>query len=255
MNMKNYHLKLQVKDDWKYTLIARLVDREDFIEDILAIRKHLKLKCISRKLFDKEFKSSLEWTDNLHKILFYVNNVIEKYTKSINYQGVIFQAVCTGVIKDEDIKLSKPYIWLGNDSYLKKSIIWNLPQETSLFICIDPETDRNKIIKEVNAYIRKQKKVNSNFMFIFPDVIDNIREARMWYWQVQEGKDYKQLAEKYREEKGIKSDEGESNLEDRIKQAVYRYKQSLSKYTKKKNNIIVTADYQNNEGSSLTRLV
>jgi hypothetical protein len=244
--MKNYHFELEVKDNQKFMLIARLVDRDDFIADILAIRALLKLEITNRNIFDKKQGKSLLFEEKieLSKILCYVNKVIEKYNRSINYQRVILQAICTGVIKDEDLKQSSPLMVLGND-ILRRAIANNLPQETCLYICIEPETNRNSLTKEVNTYLRKQKKENSNLNFILHDTTPNIKNIREWYWLWKKGMSNIDIAEKNHLTK-----EGDP---ERIKKAIFDYKENLKKYTNIKT-LDVVATYQNDKSPPLTKI-
>lgn len=50
MKMNIKRIEINIKDDWRYGLVASLIDRADFLQDIEAIRKKHKIK----KLFSRE---------------------------------------------------------------------------------------------------------------------------------------------------------------------------------------------------------
>ncbi len=191
-------IDIQIKDNWKYALVARLVDRPDFRSDIQQIRNDKKIKLISRDDFMKKYgdinTGVMIYTDKKGKLkkkkdinLFWATQAYSditislqnKYKKSDAYQPVIKYSLLFGNVLDEDFYLTDPYVF-SSDPQGKQTLIPLLSPKVA--IIIEPETDLKSIITAYKDYVDYCEKIGRPFS-ILNRYVRRIKDMRQWYWR------------------------------------------------------------------------
>lgn len=190
-------------DNWRYGLIASLVDRDDFLHDIeqkrmmylhaikpfdrAGVEKRLELE--NKKLFsNKQYTppgiitiGGRRFAQN--KYDFVARQLLKKYSKSYNFKNVISFALSCGEVLEKDLKESVPFVRVASLEQEEAQIELKKNQAAIIF---DPEADPEDIKQEVNHFFGKASKSDlSQFIassWIRKDTKNLIKRDRKWYW-------------------------------------------------------------------------
>lgn len=219
MKIKIRPIDIKIKDNWRYGEIAFLVDRDDFLEDIIEARKRLGLSTFipHKEILEVEWTSlSLSQADKLSPI---VEKLRKKYKKTHHFYLVIEAAILCGVVADGDfMRTYCTIIFPGDDDFFFTS-------EPHLAIIFTPETKLKEIIASFKKEAAGGKKSYKEFVLktkrTTQDTISNIKRDRKWYWMKKNGLSYSQI-HKQATEKGK-----EAITRDGIIKAIKQYKERL----------------------------
>jgi len=209
--MKYKPVTIEINDKRKYGLVAFLIDRDDFIEDINYFRHQLSIKSlISRKLLFNRLSHNIRIVKKgieIRKMVphdAYVEILLKKYHRSSNYKDVIIQSLYTGEVHEEDlvndIKADGVAVYCNSTSpvyvVLPHSTDFSISQkiilkETEMAIVITPEATLKDVVKAYQQ-LKKVKKIHAN-IWLTPDTISNIIRDREWYWMHKNGMSYAEI--------------------------------------------------------------
>lgn len=234
MKMNIKRIEINIKDDWRYGLVASLIDRADFLQDIEAIRKKHKIKKLfSREEIENETLKQFDETTNyfrkhgsIHPLLKvvheYDNDIIKlqrKYKKSNNFQEVIrFSLICGEVIERDFENVYTIVVGVPKD---KDQVFFPL-NSPDVAIIITPETDPKEIISAYKNHLKWSRSNNSSAAaswFLY-DVRRNIRRDREWFWLNKE-KSYQRIAELENEKDNLITTKG-------VQKAIKRYERLIT---------------------------
>lgn len=220
-------IKIDIKDPFKYGVVAFFVDQSDFLEVVLQARedlginrllsrdetKSLQLGITSRKdtlIKNKKILTSVSDSKKIIKRSFDVVTNLYQYYQGIWYfQDVILFSILSGVVREEDIN-TKPFFVSKSDFYQKKGS--ENVGEGSGAIMIFPYTSDKEVLSVLHNF---RKRLN------IPDTISNIRRDREWYWQHMGGSSYQTIWKKH------KGQDKPFNRDGVIK-AIKQYKERLN---------------------------
>ena len=192
-------IDIQIKDVYKYGLLALLFDRPDFIKDVFLIRKRLGLqKPISYEAVDgylkelenkaRKSKNTLDdlviiQEDGLSEITVFtdaefvrdIDFLKKKYKKNKCYEMAIAYAILSGVVKETEFTTT---VWV---QYLDEQVLKYLKMDEhfQVSLVILPETRIEDIRKMLNKGVRHFLK---SIEFPKPDLFPNIKYSRKLYW-------------------------------------------------------------------------
>jgi len=188
MNMNINPVEINIKDNRKFGEVAFLVDREDFIKDLIRARKELGIKGLNT------YGSDIGWSRSKESI---VNGLLKNYHKDLSFRSVLIDAVFYGKVEESKISdnayctIIYPHEVMSD---LKRGIAY-----PELAIIFSPntkleeikevyKTQASKLIGEYNKNVLKSKRKT-------PDTISNIKRDRKWYWQHVNGSSYQKIWE------------------------------------------------------------
>lgn len=233
-------INIKIKDNWRYGVVAFLVDRGDFLDDLKQTREGIGLKKLITysKFVNEDKKRALETgerklDEEAKRWLSYslnVDRLRRKYHKPDNFGNVIRYALLTGTVMDRELPSSSfLYTYKPNDrpdydeSKMEDDLLDALLRrpDPPAFIVLTPQTKKKEIkkaFKEYEDYLKEYKIKN-------PDTRDYVKRDRKWYWLHKKGMSYTDIHEKAMKEHIFIGLEG-------IKMAIRRYKRCLfSKFT------------------------
>jgi len=188
-------IDIQVKDNRKYALIAFLVDREDFLNDIADVRKQIKLSKLpyvfpkyvyeeANKFVDYYEKGQITFNDisnllqdvctkkgllNLYALdktlgaaLIFAKSLTKKYDKNKLYTPFIFTAILTGQVKEEDF-FSTQMLTL-NRKTLDERLRTLDKDEEIVIISVNRESTKGEVLRTldfIQKYYFKTKRIKS----------------------------------------------------------------------------------------------
>ena len=231
-------IKIKIKDNWKFSLVAYLVDREDFLSDIGKTRKKLGLvKIIPRKKIEEELKK-VNQRETLkkykketrvgkefmgkHQIKIIAStkydqptiDLLRKYRKSDNFHYVVKFAMISGEVQENDLQDTSPYIFVANPNTPKTEVPIHAPHVAMI---IDPETNPAEIVKSLSRFKRNNNKIPTNDTWFLPSESENAKRDRKWYWLQKSGKSAEVISV------------NEKNITVKgVEQAIKRYKEKLN---------------------------
>src|SRR3990167_7170798 len=94
MNMNINPVEINIKDNRKFGEVAFLVDREDFIKDLIRARKELGIKGLNT------YGSDIGWSRSKESI---VNGLLKNYHKDLSFRSVLIDAVFYGKVEESKI--------------------------------------------------------------------------------------------------------------------------------------------------------
>jgi len=220
--MKIKPIEIKIKDNWRFCLIAWLVDRKDFLQDIQTARKQLGIDTlVDHKNANKWFKNEYQKyndpkqvADPLSGGYRYVfpttksekiaKKLLKKYHKSPLYFEAVRSAIVTGKITDQEFSrtafcqiLPSDYQMIDTEHNINYTVDHDQPVMT---IVISPETtlkEVTRIFKEEVPYLRNEYLASYlKARQLTPDVIGNIKRDREWYWLHEQGMSYKNIFDK-----------------------------------------------------------
>lgn len=242
IKMKINPIEIDTKDAWKFGLIALLVDREDFLQDVELSRKALGIKTIlSRKdvkkkmndtddaLTAEEYKKLTDGQkkthDNLHMKLIastpYDDTVIslmKKYHRSNSFQEIIRFSILCGEVQDDDLIVPQPIPFSANP---KKNITYIPIHYPQIAIIVNPETNPEEVRKyfvESRKFTMSPQNPYQNMSY-FIDTKTRIKEHRDWYWQYKKIGIAKLCVQLAKKQISVKT----------VEKAVYTYQKLLNK--------------------------
>lgn len=201
-------INIDIKDNWRFGLVAFLVDRVDFLKDVEQARQELKIsKLLDRSKIEREQalrneKATIKKYGHspVNGIILYISTKYDdmalklqnKYKKSDNFRSVIKFAVISGMVLDRDYEDEDPLIFVPN----KNEGISDIPvRYPKIAILVNPETNpdkvKTKLIDLVKYYKAKNKKLGKEWLV--PDTVTNIKRDRVWYWQKRNGMSYEEI--------------------------------------------------------------
>lgn len=244
--MKIKPVEIHIKDDWKYALVALLVDRKDFLEDLKKARKEVGIKrLMPRPTIEREFKeANKKETEKKYKkstpegkkvmkqfgmqIIARTKfdditiDLLGKYRKSNSFHYVIKYAIISNVVEEKDLQIQDPIIWAAspNASWEDNKAPINPPQ---IAIIVEPEHNPEDVSKSLKRFIAstKKKRIPLDNSWYIPYGSGNIKRDRKWYWLHEEGKSYEHIRK-------MQEKEGEPITRDGVIKAVQRYEEKLA---------------------------
>ena len=213
MRIKIEPVDIRIEDNWGFGLVAFLVDKDDFLQDLQSVRQKLSLKkLLNREKVEKQFEeknqkattklfntSSQEQRELLNRMRIVASTkydtatieLLEKYRKSNNFHHVIKFAIISGVVTDEDFEGTEPVIWVITPGQGKTEIPIHYPQ---IAIVVDPETHPDKVKEGFTNFIKNAKSFKRWDQWVLQDTINNIKRDRKWYWRWRNGESYRRIA-------------------------------------------------------------
>ncbi len=197
---------IDIENRWKYCMVAFLVDRNDFLQDIHLARKGLKIQ----KLIPYK-KLNIYWPKiNINNVFstfqtfetedqidlfntlsnFEESGIVEylrnKYNKSKSFSHVIRFSILCGLVKEEHFALNA-YCASTTEvtTYINMSLEY--PEAVIVFY---PESKWEEIHQAWKEYRKDQK---------IPDVVSGIKDHREWYWLKKNGWSYQKIRKHYLE--------------------------------------------------------
>lgn len=194
-------------DNWRYGLIASLVDRDDFLQDIeqkrtrylhttkpfdrAEVEKYLEVE--NSKIYgDKTYRQGTI-TINGHRFAqnkyeFVARQLLKKYSRSYNFKQVISFALSCGEVLEKDLKKPSPFLRVASLEQQEVQITLNQHQAAIIF---DPETNPKDIKEEINNFFdRASKSELSQFItssWSRTDTKNHIKRDRKWYLMTKIG--------------------------------------------------------------------
>lgn len=260
-------IDIQIEDDWKFGEVAYLVDRDDFIENLIKARKKLGIKNLIphtpediNKWREEELnqtinknlsktKSKKEFSFPVTRIQIIKHNLLDKYHLPLFYADILEAAILCGLITDEDFSVTAYIQIIDPQDYIeryKKKKFLGYPK---IAIILSPETKleeievlyKNSLPEEMHFYQQNYLKTNQDLT----NPAHNKKRDRKWYWERRKGKwpidialqtldidkkSYKlALKEHYKNRELL---DKITYLTNTIKQALKRYKKALkSRYS------------------------
>lgn len=237
--MKIDRIEIKIKSKRHFADVALLVDKPNFIEWVIELRKKWK---ITPELFNADYHTfySHIWSQGNSKAWENFNKDIERirstYQRLPNFDKVIFYAIACNEVTDG----------IYSTCYLDTIADPNNPNDETLYkyaIIVTPNTTVPDV-RKVLADFRKKMKIAlqqendpvlkqqaaSEYKYEFgprytpsPRNIDNIMRDRKWYWQSREGLKNKEIAQRAKDEDKI------TITEKGVFEAVKSYKLKLQK--------------------------
>lgn len=204
MSININRIEITIQDNWRYGLVAFLVDREDFLKDIQKYRGQLGIdKLWSRAYLKKQHLT----TKKIGRGNMYIAppeferltaRLQEKYQKSEGFRLVIRHALVCGEVQDADLYVP-PIRIVTPTSYGRGQLALHPPE---IAILLNPETDPKEILKVFKRYEVWIKNQNSPMKYLWHnyDVRFNIQRDREWYW-LNKTKSYESIVRLERERK------------------------------------------------------
>lgn len=243
-------ITIKIADNWRYCLVAWLVDRDNFLVDLCSARKELGIDdelikyTMAQEWLKAEFVKQKEKTP-IKKVYDQVmgedryvfpktksaeltTKLLTKYHKSPLYFDAVRHAIVTGVVTVKEFAktafcqvLPSDYQMIDTEHGITNLVGHNQPV---MAIVISPETQLKEVVRifrEEVMYLRaeymasylKEKRMT-------PDIIGNIKRDRRWYWLNKQGMSYKDIF----------NEEGKKTLDDidGVTKAIKRYQKKLS---------------------------
>lgn len=237
------HIEIDVEDNWRYTQLALLVDRDDFLRDLYKIRQtlHLAKPISSDKLFEyevnemkrrdfvkrrsAEVKVIAPYRSDCLRSESLVFDLVRKYKRSDSYFHAIYAAVITGKIQTENLPTNTASCELIFPEYYYHQVkLGN--KDPQIAILLSPESSRNDVIeayregfqKVLEEYRHRMRAQYRNPLFV--DTISNIKRDREWYWLNKQGMSYGQIANLTNKQRRVISTDG-------VIKAIKQYKKNL----------------------------
>ena len=188
-----------------YANIAYLVDKNAFIEEVIKARESLGLlKPLSyeaaqdwqhRNIREINLKLLSQAEKELFNQKFRLDNKIafikDKFRLSQNYTEVVRYSILAGKVTDKECSWSP---FCVEYPFPEEFIEAELDTEQSMVaIFVNPETKRDQVEKLFDTKVKELfKKINNKK--VPTRASSNIKRDREWYWQVQEGKSFQEIA-------------------------------------------------------------
>lgn len=248
--MKIEPVTIKITDNWRYCLVAWLMDRDDFLVDLHNARKKLGIddKLVDYVTVKEWFKTEFEKQREKTPIKRVFNQLtgkggylfpktkseeltaklLMKYHKSPLYFDAVRHAIVTGVVTDKEFArtafcqvLPPDYQMIDIEHGITNLVDHNQPV---MAIVISPETKLNEVVRvfrEEVPYLRMEYEAGYlKAKQLAPDQISNVRRDRKWYWMHEQGMSYKVIFDK----------EGKQELDDvdGVIKAIKRYQNKLT---------------------------
>jgi len=189
--MSTQQISITIKNKLKYTAVAQLVDRPEFIIDLMEAREYLNIKIlISHDRFEIEKWRGEELNNSTKsptKFQIIADKLLNKYRKPPFFLKIIQVAILCGVVTSEDYsvtayaKIIDPYDYV--ERYKKKKFL-GYP---TLAIVISPETKIEEVKQLFKTGLRstkdyyKEQYLKQNYYTFRPKT--EIETHREWYWR------------------------------------------------------------------------
>ncbi|HGJ66791.1 TPA: hypothetical protein ENS27_15625 [bacterium] len=251
IKIKAEPVNIKISDNLRYCLVAWLMDRGDFLDDLQKTRRLLGIdkKLVGYEAVKEWFKTELEDEQQktpIKKVFDPLSGggsrfifpktesekltikLLEKYHKPPLYFEAIRYAIVSGVVTDKEFTktafcqiLPPDYQMIDMEHDITNFVDHDQPV---MVIVISPETQLKEVVKVfreevphlrteyVAGYLKSKQ--------LTPDQISNIRRDRRWYWMHEQGMSYKTIFNK----------EGKETLDDvdGVIKAIKRYQKKLT---------------------------
>ena len=213
---------VDIQDNWKYGEVVYLVDRDDFLNDLIYVRKKLQIPQ-NIKQYDKKTNNLeiLSKQDQFYsKLLDSANRLRMKYKKPMMYCGILEEVILTNYVSNEIIRDTAYCNIVTPKSYHQQYL--KGVNEPELAIFITPLTKIKEIEeiyrKDVPYYITLLNKYFLKSKRKIQDTVSHIKRDRKWYWMHKQGLSYQK----------IKNTENSGITRDGIIKAIKQYSKRLS---------------------------
>jgi hypothetical protein len=213
-------VEIEIEDNFRYALVAVVVDNELVYPEILELRK--------KHAINKPYGTVLDWVKKVGKneetsLQNEIRSFREVLQLSPQYDDVILKAVvCNKVM---DIDFTTTYL----QSFFHHSPSGNLSLKHS--IIITPESTFNEVKQVFSQYkkaINDSRKVKSGSQvtyefipvlppLILPDTKQEIKRDRKWYWEYKNGKKPLEIARSSNERGSIETYKFRETVNDALK--------------------------------------
>lgn len=222
-------VEINIRDDFKYGMVAFLVDTPDFIECIVEARKELGLENPISRVVAKKFTYSDKLNSKLKETFINKGKIPKNlvkfkencfdvfadiYQSYIGYypyfSDVIFFSIVCNCVIEKDIK-AQPLFFNVSELFNFKQLGFVELGQPGGIMTIYPFTSDGEVLNLLHKYKKGLKA---------PDTISNIRRDRTWFWQHVTGLSYQQIWEAH---------EGEDKPFDRggVIKAIKQYEKRL----------------------------
>lgn len=197
-------ISIRIENKWTFCEVAFLVDRDDFLADILKARRLLGVKKLIPhtqedlnkwygeeldRALDKKFSSSKvskEFSFPTTKSQIIKDKILTKYRKPPFFLNIIEAAIFCGFITDEDFSVTAYVQIIDPNEYVERYKLRKFMGYPKLAIVISPETKpeevesimRKRVPSEMEFFKQNYLKSKRNLT----DTVSNIERDRVWYW-------------------------------------------------------------------------
>ena len=249
-------IEIDIDDNWKYTQLALLVDRDDFLRDLYKIRQELNLTRLipPDRLFEYEIaemkrhdfvkrkytevKTITSYRTECLRSESLVFDLIRKYRRDDAYFRAIYTAVITGRTTENTVLTNTASCALIFPEYYYYQVGLGY-KDPQIAILLSPESSRKDVIaayKEGFQKVLEEYKHRMRMQYrnpILVDTVSNIKRDREWYWQNKNGKGYMQLAKRNIKDHmnisdSIKFKDKVQMETEVIRKAIVQYKKNLT---------------------------
>ena len=243
-------IDIQVDNPRRFSRIAYLVDRDDFLLHIhkfrkqLGIEKPISIDDLNSWRAKEPFKPSKITKNPIRDVsgvpLYYciqgfpseeiTKFLLQKYHRWSNYFLVIYYALVCGVVPDDSLSIEATCQLIRPDDYYYQ--VQQGITDPSIAIFVTSRTTKKELLlvyKHVlPGVIEQYKKITKTKDTSFPDTISNIKRDRKWYWLHKNGKTYQQIAyetigPKLENQNSVKYNERIADYREMIRKAIGQY--------------------------------
>ena len=184
-----------ISNDRLYEIIAFLVDREEFIEDIRSVREKLGFKkplsysatkkWLSRKISTKGLsqmsKEDKEVFREKSMLAFQVSSIRQKHRISANFEEIVKYAILSNKVTDKQYNISAfCTIYPFEDESVVEDELLEL---STVAIFINPETTPKEVKQLMSTEVKKLFKKIGDSKKVPIRKKSDIRDVRTWYWK------------------------------------------------------------------------
>lgn len=265
MNMKIEPIKISIDNTRRFLDVALLLDRDDFLEDVISKRKELGLqKIIPRKILQATWdkvnnKATNDLLKGIHKknktfkhgLKAYEVRIISpfdkaavdlatKYKKGREFFDAIKYAIVSGEVNEEDTKTIYKKDEVVVYQHFNDNVYAVLPVPIGLendYIKSSLKLDESEIAIIINPtttredlnsfydFFEKNYRKKTDGIWHLDDTYTNIKRDREWYWMKKSGLSYGQIQKKY-EKSGL------AITRDGVIKAIQQYSRLLNRNLK-----------------------
>lgn len=208
-------IKIRAKDRNIYAQIAYLVDREDFISDVITIRIKLGINPVLHQIIErdeirkrKDFLTSAGITsifphtfarqvseEKIDKHFEVFMSLLDKYHRSTFFYNIVKFGIMSGEVWEKDYKA----VGIVTGSLFHAFAAWPnfrgtttlTLKDTEVAIIIYPETKKEEVVELFDSI---QEYRSNNPSWKVPDTVRNIKRDRTLYWLNRQNIGYQRLA-------------------------------------------------------------
>jgi len=224
MDIKIEPIKIEIDNPRRLCDIAYLMDRDDFLQEVVRLRKKWQIEKLITPKKELDWESFLVKNRQIDEFWQDIDSLRNRFKLTSNYNKALIFAIVCGVVNEDTYHTS---FWASIDNDM------DVGAPTMFVIYFTADTTEKELLKTFNEYktqiktLRKIKPLDRFFQSVGntqPDTISNIKRDREWYWKKKQGKTCLEIA---KEDKQKGSIDPEDYVET-IKKAIRQYRKRLS---------------------------